>query len=340
MSVRCFKGASVEVELVKIRVVDVVVPQTTVRREISSESLEGLTSSFHEVGLLQPILVTKSGDKYTLVAGLRRLQAAKAAGFTEMSARVLPPNCDAMQVQLIENLQREDLNPVERAEAVYAFMQAGNLSKKAAAERLGVPRTTLTDWLDLLEVPCRYREAVVDNFYGGDSPLTTSHVSEALALARSLRSPRLAEVLLDAVLQHKLSKAETREVARLVREHRDVSIEAAIVVVRGEYGNDGEDKPADHEDVVLLPHEENMKALVANLSRSTRVLERMNHVSGRFLSQETVARLRDLYTDIVELGERALARLEAVEPHVSEQRKPKKGMKSGRRAARKEGRVS
>ena len=214
--------------------VDRIRSEQQVRRTFSEASIDGLAQSLKEVGMLHPVLVIPNDDgTYRLVSGERRLRAAKQAGERVVPALVVrEPRGSITQIQLIENLQREDLNPVERALAIQAFMQQEGLSKAAAAARLGVPRTTLTDWLDVLELDERYQAALVDNFSGGDSPLTLSHVSEARALAARLGSPGIANVLLDAVLEHRLSKAETRQVAQLVREHANLSIEQAVRMVR------------------------------------------------------------------------------------------------------------
>ena len=213
-----------------------------VRRTFSEESIAGLAQSLKEVGMLHPVLVTPDGDGYyRLISGERRLRAAIRAGETVVPALVVRSLRGSItQIQLIENLQREDLNPVERALAIRSFMEQEGLSKAAAAARLGVPRTTLTDWLDVLELEPRHQAALIDNFMGGDSPLTLSHVSEAKALAARLGSPAIANVLLDAVLEYRLSKAETRQVAQLVREHGNLSIHQAIRMVRGY--DDGTDR--------------------------------------------------------------------------------------------------
>lgn len=208
-----------------------------VRKSFIDESLEGLARSIQEVGLIQPVLVQpmSDGKGYLLVSGERRLRATVATGATEIQAVVADlETANKTQVQLIENLQREDLNPVERAVAIQRWMQHERLNKVAAGEQLGVPRTTLTDWLDVLEVDRRYQLAVIDNFQGGDSPLTVSHVAEARGLAAKLGSPNIQNILLDAVLEYKLSKAETRHVAQIVRSRANVSILDAIREVRPE----------------------------------------------------------------------------------------------------------
>lgn len=205
-----------------------------VRQTFREESIANLAQSLKEVGMLHPVLVTPEQDgHYRLISGERRLRAAIQAGEQTVPALVVRElRGNVTQIQLIENLQREDLNPVERALAIQAFMAQEKLSKAAAGARLGIPRTTLTDWLDVLDLDPRYQAALVDNFQGGDSPLTLSHVSEAKALAARLGSPQIASVLLDAVLERRLSKAETRQVAQLVREGGNISIMRAVRMVR------------------------------------------------------------------------------------------------------------
>ncbi|MBE3599412.1 MAG: ParB/RepB/Spo0J family partition protein [Limnochordaceae bacterium] len=218
----------------------IVVDPNQVRRTFRDDALDGLAQSLREVGMLHPVLVTPlEGGSYRLISGERRLRAAKRAGEHTVPALVLRDlRGTAHQIQLIENLQREDLNPMERALAIHSFMEQEHLSKAAAAARLGVPRTTLTDWLDVLDLDERHQAALVDNFAGGDSPLTLSHVAEAKALAARLGSPGIATVLLDAVLEYRLSKAETRQVAQLVRNGPNVNIQQAVRMVRGHASSD------------------------------------------------------------------------------------------------------
>ena len=262
----------------------------------SLDSVASLGRSIAEVGMLHPILVRRREDgDYQLVAGYRRLLAAASMGLEKVPALILEGDAPALQVQLVENLQREDLNPLEKAMAVKAYMDATGLSKRAAAEKLGIPRTTITDWLDLLEVDERYQRAVVDNFNGGDSPLTVSHVAEARALAARMGAPGLVNALLDAVLLYHLSKSETRAVARLVRENRNLSIRDAVRAVRPHL-----DEPAQSaEPATVPPDEHNLQQLVRAVDRSTALIKRMRHLSGRFLSEaqraELVARFQELH---------------------------------------------
>lgn len=272
----------------------------------SLDNVAGLSDSVREVGVLHPVIVQPDGDRYRLVAGYRRWLAASRAGHRTIPALVLSPGASTLLVQLAENLQREDLNPLERAQAVRAFMESEKLSVRAAAQKLGIPRTTLTDWLDILSVEERFQRAVVDNFYGGDSPLTISHVAEARALAAALRSPGLASVLLDAVLLYNLTKAETRAVARLIRENVDISIRDAIRAVRPHPGSHGEEDAGSNQ---LPPDEQNLAQLVRAMEQSASVLKRFRHLSGRHLSPEQRARLIERMQQVHAMTAEALQRL-------------------------------
>lgn len=252
-----------------------------VRRTFREESEEGLAQSIREVGMLHPILVTplEDGETYRLVSGERRLRAARLLGESMVPALILRElPASATCIQLIENLQREDLNPIERALGIRALMEKEGLSKAAAAARLGVPRTTLTDWLDVLDLEPRYQAALVENFMGRDSPLTLSHVAEAKALAARLGSPKMVSVLLDAVLEYGLSKAETRRVAQLVRSGQNISVAQAVRIVRGQ------SLPSDEELADGLPAKTRARskrqapARASTLERVMRLLDRLRAV--------------------------------------------------------------
>ncbi|NLM54044.1 MAG: ParB/RepB/Spo0J family partition protein, partial [Firmicutes bacterium] len=204
----------------------------SMRSFYQEEGVQGLADSMEEVGLLAPILVRQVGDHYELVTGRRRYEAARRNGYETISAVVLSPDLSVRQVQLVENLQREDLNPIDKAHAVQAFIEEGGFSKSEAAARLGVPRTTLTDWLQVLDVPAKYKAAVMSNFYGGQSALTASHITLAKRFAQKVNSPQMLEVILDGVLDYGLSRAETKRVIDMMLRSRDLSFEKAVQLVR------------------------------------------------------------------------------------------------------------
>ncbi len=197
------------------------------------QEVDQLATSITAVGLLSPILVERvKDDVFTLVAGRRRLRACCQLGMKTIPCIVLSDLLSIPQVQLVENLQRADLNPMDRAVTVQAFMMTDNLTKAEAARRIGVPRTTLTDWLDILEVGPKYQKAVINNHNGGSSPLTTSHISLAKRFAAKMRSESMLEVALDTILYYGLTRAETKKVLEMVATRTDCSLEKAVTLVR------------------------------------------------------------------------------------------------------------
>lgn len=131
------------------------------RREMDESSLRALAESLKQAGVLQPIVVRAAGDRYQLVAGERRWRAAGLAGLSEIPA-VLRELSDAesAQLALIENIQREDLNPMDRAFAVRAFMDGFGLGQVEAAEKLGLERPTIANLLRLVDLEADVQDLV------------------------------------------------------------------------------------------------------------------------------------------------------------------------------------
>lgn len=321
-------------DVVELSVDGIAVDPNQVRRIFDGDGLEGLARSIEEVGLLHPLLVKRIDGGFRLVAGERRLRAARKLGHKSVPAIVINDRTSTMQVQLVENLQREDLNPVERALAVAEFMAAEGLTKVAASEKLGVPRTTLTDWLDILDVDERFQRAVIDNFYGGDSPLSLAHVAEAKAFGVRMKSVNLQNALMDAALAYKLSKGEVRQVAKIVRENADVSIVDAVRAVRRPLDEfEGAEERIDD----LPADERNLQRLFVTLERSRSILSELGHISPRHLPESERVRLvtglRDLYSMIDEIITRIDAESEAAPANLSKRRGNKKRRNQARRVS-------
>lgn len=280
------------------------------RTHFDPRAQDGLVKSFMEVGQLQPILLRRSGDRFRLVAGERRWRAARQAGHETISALILDPAAVASGedrlIQLAENLQREDLDPLERARAVAALMEAEGLSQKAVAQRLGLPRTTIADWLDLLKVEARFQEAVVAHARGESGGLTLSHVNEALALANILGDEQLASELLDLAMRHGLSKAQMRQVCRLLRDQRGLEPEEAVrrvlTVAR---------RPKERAEPQASCPEIHLQRLLESLERSSLYVEQLSHVSSRFVPPDLRQLLVERFERLHEVTEQALERLSA-----------------------------
>src|SRR6056297_1607380 len=214
----------------EIKVTDIESREDQVRSDFSEERIDSLAKSIAEVGQLQPVVVQKKADHYLLIAGERRLRAVKKDDKEKIAAVILEEEVSPekfRQIQLIENLQRQDLNPLERAISINKFMENNNLCKKDAAEKLGVARTTLTLWLNILEMKEKYQQEVLKE----DSPVTLSHLSLAHALSSKTGDPNKANQLLDAVIKHNLSRKECQAVIDLFYKYLHIPMEEAVSAV-------------------------------------------------------------------------------------------------------------
>jgi ParB family chromosome partitioning protein len=124
------------------------------RRVIAPEQLQELTSSIKEHGIIQPIVVRKIGDTYQIVAGERRWRAAQMAGLSEVPVRELElSDAQAMELALVENLQREDLSTLEIAQGIQDLISRLSLTHEEAAQKIGLSRVAVTNKLRLLQLP-------------------------------------------------------------------------------------------------------------------------------------------------------------------------------------------
>ncbi|MBE5777269.1 MAG: ParB/RepB/Spo0J family partition protein [Clostridiales bacterium] len=131
------------------------------RKEFNEEALQQLADSIREAGLLQPILVTEKKGRYLIVAGERRFRAARLAELDTIPCLVRDlSEQEQMEIALIENLQREDLNPMEEALAIRSLMKKCNYTQEKAAKRLGKSRPAVANALRLLNLPEEVQSAV------------------------------------------------------------------------------------------------------------------------------------------------------------------------------------
>jgi len=149
------------------------------RRDFGEEELDALAASIQAHGLLQPIVVERVSDGYQLVAGERRLRAAQRSGLATIPAVVRPPADsprESLELALVENLLRQDLNPIEEASAYARLSDGFGLSHEAIALRLGRSRPAVTNTVRLLSLPVRVQELIAAN------KLTAGHGRALLAL--------------------------------------------------------------------------------------------------------------------------------------------------------------
>lgn len=127
------------------------------RKSFDKEKLDELANSIKNHGIVQPIVVRRTGERYTIVAGERRYRAARIAGLNKVPVVVKDmDDYQVMEVALIENIQREDLNPIEEATAIRFLMVQNDLTQEEVAERLAKSRPSIANTLRLLNLPRRY----------------------------------------------------------------------------------------------------------------------------------------------------------------------------------------
>ncbi len=129
------------------------------RKRFDQESLEELAQSIKEYGLIQPIIVTKKENYYSIIAGERRWRASKIAGLKEIPAIIREDNERVnSEISLIENMQREDLNPYEKALGIKTLIDTYGLSQEEVAKKLGKGRSTVANWIRVLNLEPRVLE--------------------------------------------------------------------------------------------------------------------------------------------------------------------------------------
>ncbi len=157
------------------------------RREFDKDALEQLAQSIREAGVLSPILVVENGSRYRIVAGERRYRASRLAGLVSVPCIVREMTTEQqMEAALIENLQREDLNPIEEAAAIRSLMQECGYTQEQASKKLGKSRPAIANSLRLLHLP----KAITDMVISGD--LSAGHARVLVAIESQTRQLELA----------------------------------------------------------------------------------------------------------------------------------------------------
>ncbi len=156
------------------------------RRRFDEQKLSEMADSIRTQGLLQPILVRPATKGYQLVAGERRLRAARLAGISEIPCLVVNTgDAKSLELALIENLQREDLNPIEEARGLNNLVQRFKLTQEEVAKRIGKDRSTVANSLRLLKLPAKIREDIEAG------RLTAGHARALLSLDKAEQQIKL-----------------------------------------------------------------------------------------------------------------------------------------------------
>lgn len=160
------------------------------RKTFNEASIEELARSVREHGIVQPLVVTRIGDrKYRLIAGERRFRAAQRAGLNKVPVVIkeMTTDSDTLQIALIENIQREDLNPIEEAHAYYQLHEEFGLTQEEISRQVGKERSTIANFLRLLKLPDGVKKLLASG------QLSMGHARAILAIASAKQQEHLAE---------------------------------------------------------------------------------------------------------------------------------------------------
>lgn len=210
-------------EMVEIALTDIVPNPTQPRTEFDEEALEELASSIRQLGLIQPITVKREGDKYIIISGERRWRASERAGLVSIPAYIREVDDTTLHAMaLVENIQREDLNAIEISLGMQRLVEECGLTQEALAERLGKKRSTVANYLRLLNLPEEIQFAI-------KSGLISMGHAKAIASVES-KSKQLS--LLKRCIKSNLS---VRQLEELVRLASDKKKKVATPVIDEEY---------------------------------------------------------------------------------------------------------
>ena len=247
------------------------------RTHFDEASLERLADSIRSHGVVQPILVRRRGERYELIAGERRWRAAKIAGLPKIPVVVKEiPDEDLLEIALIENIQREDLNPIEEAQAYKKLIETVGLTQEALASRLGRDRSYITNYLRLLRLPTDIQQLVQEG------KLTTGHARTLLGLTHVDLQRRIAR----RIIEEDLSVRSTENIVKIAGEGK-ASIKGVPPV---------------------KPNDANVRAAEAKLRRilgtQVRIVQRANNSGGKveisFFNGEDLDRI---YTILAHAGD-------------------------------------
>ena len=186
------------------------------RKMFDKDSLDELTKSVKQYGVLQPIIVKKTGNRYEIVAGERRWRAAQAAGLSEVPVVVRDyDDQKAKEIAIIENIQRTDLNPIEEALAYKSLIEEYNLTQEELSDKVSKNRSTITNSLRLLKLSKNIQQYMIDG------KISSGHARALL----SLEDEGKRELLALDIMKRSLSVRDTEKAAKTLSKKKNVELD-------------------------------------------------------------------------------------------------------------------
>ena len=184
------------------------------RRDFDEDAMGELVSSIREKGIIQPLIVRKAENGYEIIAGERRWRAARKAGVTKVPVIIKEASDrEALELALVENLQREDLNPIEEATAYEQLIKEFGLTHEEISERIGKERSTITNQLRLLKLPEEVKQALMEG------KITAGHARAVLSLQSSIG----VKEVLETITKEKLSVRKTERLVQKLSRHEGLA---------------------------------------------------------------------------------------------------------------------
>lgn len=243
------------------------------RKKFDEDSLLELSESIKQYGVLQPLLVSDKKGYYEIIAGERRWRAAKIAGIKEIPVIIREfNNQETVEISLIENIQREDLNPVEEALAYKRLIEEFHLKQDEIADRVSKSRTAVTNSLRLLKLDPRVQNMVIEEM------ITAGHARAILGIS----DPDTQEMVAARVFDHKLSVRETEEMVRKI--------------LNPSKKKEKTSNPA--EDAVYETLEEKMKGITGTRVFIRRKKNNKGKIEIEYYSRDDLERIIDLFESI------------------------------------------
>ena len=207
-----------------IRLADIDVDPYQPRKTFESEALENLSQSIMEHGVLQPIVVMPSGiDRYVIIAGERRFRAARMAGLAEIPAIVKDVSTQqAKEIALIENLQRENLDPVEVAAGYKSLMESFNLTQDEISKKLSIPRSSVANSLRILNLP----DSVLELVKTGE--LSLGHAKVVLSVTGETKQLLLAQEIAEKNLSVRQAELLAKKMQKEPKEPKEDNVPTLV----------------------------------------------------------------------------------------------------------------
>ena len=268
------QGGDPKDKVIMVKIAQVEPSRKQPRKQFDEDALLELAESIKQFGVLQPLLVQKKEDYYEIIAGERRWRASKLAGIKEIPVMVKDfSDQEAVEISLIENIQRENLNPIEEAAAYKRLMEEFHLKQDTIAERVSKSRTAVTNSMRLLKLDERVQQMLIDEM------LTTGHARALLAIEDKDTQHAAAVKVFD-------EKLSVRETEKLVKE------------ILNPHQKETEKEKDRAQDLVYEQLEEKIKGIIGSKVAIRRKSKDKGRIEIAYYSQEELERIVELLETI------------------------------------------